>query len=465
MKITNWHKKFMATLVAGGLLASTALHAEMIPLGDAGFEDYALPGGGGTSGFAYQNGYRPTSPWVDDPDSPPGYTEDGGRSNWMYDAAYASTTGTQASPAGPGDQAMHGRASYNGQELTEVFEAGKTYTFSLYSQGDSNTFGDESRVWLYIYNGSIPFFQDTALIAEKFNRFDGDFVNRDPLWSDAESQAAWQQISVSHSVFPGSAEVGQPIGVAFWAGYDAAVDNASLEVINTPIPPVLTLIVNTTTGETQIHNTTGGTVNIDYYEITSAMDALDPNDGTGWNSLEDQDLTGFPAGTGVGDGWEEAGGSDEGALSESFLTGNSPIADASNVSLGAAFQIGGQHDLVFKYGVLPQLEADFDGDNDVNGDDFLAWQRGAGMTSGATKADGDANGDQAVDSEDLALWEADYGTEGITGTGVLTAGDVVYVTSFADATAAVPEPSSVLIVGVGLLGLLAGGRHSQRNRT
>jgi VCBS repeat-containing protein len=34
--------------------------------------------------------------------------------------------------------------------------------------------------------------------------------------------------------------------------------------------------------------------------------------------------------------------------------------------------------------------ADFDGDGDVDGRDFLAWQRGYGASS-ATKADGDAN--------------------------------------------------------------------------
>lgn len=68
---------------------------------------------------------------------------------------------------------------------------------------------------------------------------------------------------------------------------------------------------------------------------------------------------------------------------------------------------------------------DFDGDNDVDGSDFLAWQRGFGLTSGAAPGDGDANGDGAVDAADLTVWDDQY----LTG-GTLLAG------SFASASAA-----------------------------
>ncbi|TWU29262.1 glycoside hydrolase family 113 [Bythopirellula polymerisocia] len=50
--------------------------------------------------------------------------------------------------------------------------------------------------------------------------------------------------------------------------------------------------------------------------------------------------------------------------------------------------------------------ADFDGDGDVDGQDFLAWQRGFG--TGTTLAQGDANGDNIVDSSDLAIWQAQF---------------------------------------------------------
>ena len=53
--------------------------------------------------------------------------------------------------------------------------------------------------------------------------------------------------------------------------------------------------------------------------------------------------------------------------------------------------------------------ADFDGDNDIDGSDFLAWQRGASKTSGVTLSDGDANGDGNVDLQDLTTWQFQFG--------------------------------------------------------
>jgi len=52
-------------------------------------------------------------------------------------------------------------------------------------------------------------------------------------------------------------------------------------------------------------------------------------------------------------------------------------------------------------------DADFDDDQDVDGIDFLAWQRGFGV--GTTHAQGDANFDGVVDSADLGAWESQYG--------------------------------------------------------
>jgi hypothetical protein len=54
--------------------------------------------------------------------------------------------------------------------------------------------------------------------------------------------------------------------------------------------------------------------------------------------------------------------------------------------------------------------ADFDSDGDVDGRDFLAWQRGFGTAGTATLADGDANGDGNVNELDLEIWQAQYGT-------------------------------------------------------
>ena len=54
--------------------------------------------------------------------------------------------------------------------------------------------------------------------------------------------------------------------------------------------------------------------------------------------------------------------------------------------------------------------ADFDADEDVDGFDFLLWQLGYGITSGASQSDGDATFDGAVTSGDLSVWELQYGT-------------------------------------------------------
>lgn len=52
-------------------------------------------------------------------------------------------------------------------------------------------------------------------------------------------------------------------------------------------------------------------------------------------------------------------------------------------------------------------DADFNGDGNVDGTDFLTWQQGFG--SGTVLAQGDANGDGSVDGLDLGIWRQQYG--------------------------------------------------------
>ncbi|NJM41046.1 MAG: hypothetical protein HC853_09855 [Anaerolineae bacterium] len=44
-------------------------------------------------------------------------------------------------------------------------------------------------------------------------------------------------------------------------------------------------------------------------------------------------------------------------------------------------------------GAGSSLNADFDGNGIVNGNDFLLWQRGVGLTGQTTNANGDADGE------------------------------------------------------------------------
>ncbi len=57
----------------------------------------------------------------------------------------------------------------------------------------------------------------------------------------------------------------------------------------------------------------------------------------------------------------------------------------------------------------PTEDADFDGDGDVDGQDFLTWQRGLGLTGTGTLMTGDANDDNDVDGDDLAIWRQQFG--------------------------------------------------------
>jgi hypothetical protein len=77
---------------------------------------------------------------------------------------------------------------------------------------------------------------------------------------------------------------------------------------------------------------------------------------------------------------------------------------------GFAFNriVGGQVDIgAFESGAV---SADFDLDLDVDGNDFLAWQRGLGATgSAAAPAVGNADADADVDANDLAVWKLQFG--------------------------------------------------------
>jgi hypothetical protein len=86
---------------------------------------------------------------------------------------------------------------------------------------------------------------------------------------------------------------------------------------------------------------------------------------------------------------------------------------------------------------LPASNADFDGNGIVDGNDFLKWQRGFGLTGQTNNQNGDANGDGSVTAADLAIWKTKFGGPGATA-----------------AVDAVPEPASVAMLG---LGMLAGG--------
>ena len=92
---------------------------------------------------------------------------------------------------------------------------------------------------------------------------------------------------------------------------------------------------------------------------------------------------------------------------------------------------------VVAFTLTPILSADFDDDGDVDGGDFLNWQRGFGKTIGATQTEGDADRDGDVDAADLTHWNAAFAAT------ALPAGET--------ASAVVPEPTSAVLTLCGLL--------------
>jgi hypothetical protein len=263
MKITNWTRKIAAALaVAAGCWAPSMAYAYDIPLADPSFEVYntALAD---YSGFAYSNEYRPTSAWIDDQDDPPwagknsqGISEDAHSSNWLYNAAYAAAeVPVQRPTPRTGVQAMHMEnqpdnlfTHYNGQEVSAVFEAGKTYTFSIWAQRDAEGSIHPNRsdgVDLYIFDGTIDFSHDNALAKDSFSEAAGDYLRRLPGDTAEQSIAKWTQISISHTVLANAPEIGHPIGVGFGGpGGESgsgsnltALDDATLEGFPDPSDP------------------------------------------------------------------------------------------------------------------------------------------------------------------------------------------------------------------------------------
>jgi hypothetical protein len=59
----------------------------------------------------------------------------------------------------------------------------------------------------------------------------------------------------------------------------------------------------------------------------------------------------------------------------------------------------------------PAASGDFDGDGDVDGNDFLRWQRGVGTFVTGGHDAGDADFDGNIASDDLAIWRAQFGPD------------------------------------------------------
>jgi hypothetical protein len=182
----------------------------------------------------------------------------------------------------------------------------------------------------------------------------------------------------------------------------------------------MVLTVDPNTGEARLKNSSPITLSFDGYSILSESGSLLPQNGN-WLSLDDQGLN--------GNAWQEATANSQ-ALNELLTNGFLTLDPNESVSLGHLFdEAGGTQDLVLEFALQGEqdgrvgtvlyeaaADGDFDNDGDVDGRDFLVWQRNPSVGN-------------------LADWQANYGTGPLTSE---------------LAAASVPEPASVLLIACGL---------------
>jgi hypothetical protein len=211
----------------------------------------------------------------------------------------------------------------------------------------------------------------------------------------------------------------------------------------------LVLTINPLTGGAAIQNESPFfDASITAYTITSASDKLLSSNGA-WLSLQDQGLP----------GWDQADNASTGRLTE-FKTSGATLLDRAGVvlDLGKPVNISaGPLELddfhfeflmsngqvlegVVAFGALPgQFDAgDYDDDGDVDGADFLLWQRTLGAVANPAGSGADGSGNGFVDAADLVVWKGAFGS-----------------LAASSALMAVPEPASL---AASLVALAAGAR-------
>ncbi len=130
---------------------------------------------------------------------------------------------------------------------------------------------------------------------------------------------------------------------------------------------------------------------------------------------------------------------DWGSLSGSFASIQLPTLTGLQWDLSKLYTDG-------RLLVAPVFAADFDEDGDVDKFDLPRWRTGFGLSGSATHMQGDADGDHDVDGDDFLIWQRQLGS----GPPVFGAADVV------------PEPSTrVLLALVGPL--VAGWKRRSRS--
>jgi hypothetical protein len=200
------------------------------------------------------------------------------------------------------------------------------------------------------------------------------------------------------------------VGKSFFFGPDEAITG-----------DVLSVEVNTSSGQVTLVNELNRAVNFDYYEIKSTGGALNT---AGWNSLDDKEGADPP-----GQGWDESGGASPNQLIELFL-GDTPFSIPANgsLALGNAFNVGGANDLAFRFGLsdggglfLPGsveyitgpggVAGDYNGNGVVDAADYVLWRNGGPLQNDPT---------EGVQTADFDFWRSRFGATSGAGSGLAT---------------------------------------------
>jgi hypothetical protein len=434
MKVTNWRRKLVASLAAGGLFVPAAASAAELNtnlVSNPGFEDVDF-------GVVGDYGSPLVTSWLGGP---------GFAYSHNPDATGIPDYADGADPPGAGD--WYFTSNNNPDSETDDWRAPDL----VYQDIDVSTGATGSRipsgelaVRLSAWMSSFGNDSDGGNVQVDFKNPGGTTIGS-AIISDADFGPGnvWSINSGEGFVPVGTVSLRVSIfGTPRNFGADGYIDNVDVRIVQP-----LILEVNTANGQVSLKNESGAAVNIDYYEVTSDAGALDATD---WNSLQEQNRPGFPAGNGSGNGWEQFGGASAIAIGESHLTGNSAVANNASINLGAAFNAGGAHDLVFRYGEIastaPAPTGDYNNNGVVDAADYVAWRNALGQN--VTLPNDSTPG--TVTPADYDIWRANFGQSGgPTGASTLFTGVVRYVT--AGAAAAVPEPSTVLLISIGVAGL------------
>jgi hypothetical protein len=427
MKVTNWRRKLAASLVAGGLMAPGAVYAQALNTNlvtNPSFENV----GAGTCCYTATEILQ----WTD-----------GTQTGYAYHTIQGYDVGGPL--AGGGSYYFTPNAEGLVDPFLDITQPGQVSQNISVNAGAAATqiATGEGAVVLKAQFTSYLTDSDLGNLHVEFLNSVGGSLGSAKITARSPV-TGWHEVRGPAMIPLGTATLKASVyGTPVTFGPDGYIDLVDVQVTQA-VNEFLFLEVNTTSGVVKIKNQTGDPFNLDYYEIVAPSGSSPTGDYNGdgtvdtadyadwrktningaqgytdwqanygesgsasldevaWNSLQEQNLPGFPAGNGTGNGWEEAGGSSGSILSEAYLTGNSLVANATEINLGAAFNPGSPQNLEFSYAVV----------------------------------------------------------SGGSGPGALVQGFVRYVTS--GSGSAVPEPGSVLLVGIGLSTLAMGGRRSRR---